>query len=248
MLAGSAVAAQALSAAEMGKLAGRGAVFLLGVALVVDGMQRRRQRSAAQALAVGPEASVAATSVLPSPRGRRSTSFVVVGGALVALCGVTTARDVIHAADRVQRHVVLPHSVLGLPLNEAMTARASSSLLSRQAAAGEGTRIAAYGTPPHAVLVLATPHGSTSPTRAINDIKAGNESSTGVALGNGTPVNAGRLGGNGHCWNTALRATPVSLCVFVDAGSIVTVYDLDVTNPAATARRALTAREAALHG
>lgn len=240
-------ASQALSAARTGQLAGRGAVLALGVVLVLDGVRRRRRRSTPEPLAVAPGAPAGALSVLPAPRGRRGRNVpLVVGWGLLVLFAVGTARAVTHGTHHVQRHVALPPSVLGLPLNEAMTARASSTLEGEQPSAGPGARIAVYGAPPHAVLVLATPHGSNSPDRAISDIKAGDERTSGVTLGVGTRVAAGPLGGSGRCWNNALRATPAELCVFVDAGSAVTVYDVGVTNPATTARRALTVREAAL--
>lgn len=259
----------ALTAYQVGEVIGRGAFLVLGVALVVLGLRRRRASSrpvpapppagvAPQVAAPGgapvpygsaPFAAPAGSPVpygsapVTAPTRRRGTGLVVAGSALVLLSLASAATQ---AAGRVERKVALPDSVLELPQNATLSAQASAALLQDRSDELENAQVAAYGSPPQAVLVLATPHGDSSPDRALRGLKAGFERSSGAALGDGTRVDPGRLGGGARCWSTSLQDVPAAVCAFVDGGSVVTVYDFVETGAAAAAGRARTVREAAV--
>jgi len=187
----------------------------------------------------------------PQPKAKRpGTALIAVGAALLLFFvagtlgrGLSTG---VTGGPKVQRQLVRPDSVLGMPRNEELTTQVRQQFQSSLPSNVETSDIAVYGTPPQVFIVIAALGDFSNTGSQVSSFKAGAEKSAGVPLGDGTAVDPGPLGGDARCWSATLQAVPIGLCVFVDRGSLLSTFDLVNADVNAASERGRQVRSASV--
>lgn len=180
----------------------------------------------------------------PAPAKRRGTGLIIAGSILLALGLIgllaNVGSRVAGSADRVERTVALPETVLGLPRDQALSDQARKDA---EAASDlpPGSQVGAYTDQRDVLLLIAASTPVRDVEAEITAYRRGLEQGGGP-LGEGMPVEPGPLGGSARCWAVDFQGNPGHSCIFVDGGSFVSTIDFGALDPQDAGGRGLQAR------